>query len=109
MQLSGVVAEILSLTEGDASLMETAGSIYKDLSNQVFEVRKLLLDFEDNHKPSEACMETTVELLKISAPTFDVDIFNWVAFWEQFETAIHNNDKLNDAQKFVYLREALKM
>ena len=109
MQLSGLVAEILSLTEGDASLMETASSIDKDLSNQDFEVRRLLLDFEENHKPSEACMETSVELPKISAPTFDGDILNWVAFWEQFETAIHNNEKLNDAQKFVYLREALKM
>ena len=68
MQLSGFVAEILALTEGDASRMGTATSIDKDLSNQdYFEVRRLLLDFEDNQKPSEACRETTVELPKISA------------------------------------------
>ena len=107
-QLSGFVAEILSLTDGDASLMKIASSIERDLSEQDFGVRKMLLDFEENHKPSEACIETAVELPKISAPTFDGDILNWVAFWEQFETAIHNNEKLNDAQKFVYLREALK-
>ena len=107
--LSTLVAEILSSTDEDASLMETVNSIERDLSNQDFEVRRLLLDFEEKYKPSEACLETSVQLPIISAPTFDGDILNWVAFWEQFETAIHNNDRLNDAQKFVYLREALKM
>ena len=54
-QLSGLVGEILSLTEGDTdSLMDTAALIKKDLSNVDFEVRRLLLDFEDSHKPSEA-------------------------------------------------------
>ena len=89
--------------------MDTATSIENDLSNQDFEVRKLLLDFEDNCKPSETSGEATVELLTISAPKFGGDIFNLVAFWEQFETAVHNNDKLNNAQKFVYLRGAFKI
>ena len=71
---------MLSLTDGDVSFMETASSIERDLSNQDFEVWRMLLDFENNHKPSEACIETVVELPKISAPTFDVDILNWVAF-----------------------------
>ena len=81
--------------------METVNSIKKDLSNQDFEVRRLLLDFEDKYKPSEACMELSVEMPKIRAPTFDGGILNWVAFGEQFETAIHIDDKLNDAQKFA--------
>ena len=78
--------------------------------NQDFEVRRLLRDFEENHKPSECIRELAVELPKISAPTYDRDILNWVTFWEQFETAMHNNEKLHDAQRkvHVYLWEALK-
>ena len=49
-----------------------------------------------------------MEFPKISAPTFDEDILNWVALWEQFEAAIHKNERLHDAQKFVYHREAVK-
>ena len=78
------------------------------MSNQDFEVRWLLLEIEGSHKPSEARKDPAVELPKISGPTFDGDILNWVAFWEQYEATIHSNEKLHDVQKFVYLREAVK-
>ena len=69
-QLSGLVGDILSLTEGDMdSFMDTAASIKKDLSDLDFEVRRLLLDFEDSHKPSEA--SSKVRFPKISIPTFN--------------------------------------
>ena len=49
MQLSGLVGEILSLTEGNTnSLMDTAALVKKDLTNLDFEVRRLLLDFEES-------------------------------------------------------------
>ena len=97
-QLSGLVGEILSSKGGDTSaLMDNVTSIKRDLSNQDFEVRRLLLEKEDGHKTSEAHKKPIVELPKISAPTFDWDILNWVAFWEQFEVAIHSNERLHDA------------
>ena len=100
----------MSSTGGDTSaLIDKVTSIKRDLSNQDFEVRRLLLEIEDGHKPSEAHKEPIIELPKISTPTFDGDILNWVAFWEQFEIAIHSKERLHDAQKFVYLREALKL
>ena len=82
-QLSGLVGEILSSTGGDTStLMDNVTSIKRDLSNQDFEVRRLLLENEDTRKPIEAHKEPTVELPRISAPTFDGDILNCVAFSE---------------------------
>ena len=45
---------------------------------------------------------------EVSVPTFDGDVLNWAVFWEQFETAIHNNKKLHDAQKLTYLRDAVE-
>ena len=49
-QLSGLVGENLSMTEGNTeSLMDIVASIKKDLSNLDFDVRRLCLDFEDSH------------------------------------------------------------
>ena len=45
-----------------SSLMESATSIERDLFNHDLEVRRLLLDFENNHKPCEVSRETTIEL-----------------------------------------------
>ena len=91
-----------------AALMDNFTSIKRDVSNQDFEVRRLILEIECGHKPAEAHKEPIVELPRISTPTFDGDILNWVAFWEQFEVAIHSNERLHDAHKFIYLREAVK-
>ena len=49
--MSGFVAEILSSTDEDSFLMETVNLMEKGLSNQDFEVRRLLLNFEEKHKP----------------------------------------------------------
>ena len=31
----------------------------------------------------------------------------WSVFWEQFSSAVHNNDQLDNTQKLTYLREAI--
>ena len=51
--------------------MASADSIKRDVSNQDFKVRRLLLDFEENHKLPEAVREPAVELPKTGAPTVD--------------------------------------
>ena len=67
------------MTEGDMSaLMDEATLIKRDLSNQYFVVKRLLLEIEACYKPTKARKESMVEVPKISAPTFDGDILNWV-------------------------------
>ena len=108
-RITGLEDEILSSTIEDTSpLMDKAASIKKDLANEDFEVKRLLRKVEDEHKTPVTHKEAIIELPRISAPTFDGNILNWVTFWEQFKVAIHSNDRLHDAQKFVYLREAVK-
>ena len=81
VQLYGLVGEILSSTGGDTStLMDNVTSIKRDLSNQDFEVRLLLLETEDGDKPAEAYKEPIIELARISDPNYDWDILNLVAF-----------------------------
>ena len=49
-----------------------------------------------------------VRLPKLDVPTFSVDILNWQTFWEQFCVSVHDHSHLSNAEKLVYLRQAVK-
>lgn len=109
IQLSGIMGDILSLPGEDAALLTSATTIQAAVSELDFQaVRRLHLLLEKTPIESEAHLEPTVELPKISVPTFDGDVLNWAVFWEQFDTAIHSSKKLHDAQKLAYLRDAVE-
>ena len=40
--------------------------------------------------------------------TFDGDVLHWQPFWEQFETSVHNRTSLSNAEKLVYLQQAIR-
>ena len=42
-----------------------------------------------------------------SLPSFHGHPMKWSVFWEQFSSAVHNNDQLHNTQKLTYLREAI--
>ena len=52
--------------------------------------------------------ETGVRLPKIKVPTFDGNILGWNLFWEQFQVSMHSKIHISDAEKFAYLRQAVK-
>ena len=88
-------------------MLTNATVIQGALSEIDFEAGQWLLVLEAP-KGSEAHREPTVELPKISVPTFDEDVLNWAVFWEQFKMAIHDNRKLRDSQKLAYIQDAVK-
>ena len=90
-QLTGIIGEILVLPEEDNALLANATTIQGALSELDFEAGRRLYLLEETSKVSEAHFEPMVELPKFSVLTFDGDVLNWAVFWEQFETAIHNN------------------
>ena len=49
-----------------------------------------------------------VKLPKLDVPTFDGDILNWNQFWEQFCVSVDSRMNLSDAEKLVYLQQAVK-
>ena len=106
-QLTGIMGEILALPGEDTALLTNATAMQGALSELDFEAVRRLHLLKETPATSEAHLEPTVELPKISVPTFDGDVLNWAVFWEQFETAIHNSKKLHDAQKLAYLRDAV--
>lgn len=59
-----------------------------------------------NHVKSE--FQFSAKLPTISLPTFEGRFENWMEFRDTYVSMIHNSDKLEDIQKFHYLRSALK-
>ena len=49
-----------------------------------------------------------MNLPKMNVPTFNGNILNWNTFWQQFDVAIHSKALLDNTEKLVYLRDALK-
>ena len=48
------------------------------------------------------------KLPKLEMKKFDGNILNWQSFWDSYETAVHSNHSLTDAQKFNYLKSLLQ-
>ena len=49
-----------------------------------------------------------VKLPKLNVPTFDGDVLHWKQFWEQFKVSVHDHSDLSEAEKLVYLQQAIK-
>ena len=52
--------------------------------------------------------ETRIRLPKLELKRFNGELTNWMAFWDSFEAAIHNNDELSSVDKFNYLNTLLE-
>jgi len=44
----------------------------------------------------------------LSLPKFRGDVKNWPAFWDSFQSAIHNNNDIPKVDKFNYLNSLLE-
>ncbi|KAJ8929080.1 hypothetical protein NQ314_018279 [Rhamnusium bicolor] len=49
----------------------------------------------------------TVRLPKLNLKTFNGDLHDFIPFWEQFKSAVHENKTLDSAAKFNYLKSVL--
>ena len=45
---------------------------------------------------------------KLDIPTFDCDVLHWAHFWKQFKISIHDCPHLSNAEKLIYLQQAVK-
>ncbi|XP_071127721.1 uncharacterized protein [Mytilus edulis] len=61
-----------------------------------------------NSRASSSANSEYHKLPKLNLPIFTGDILDWQSFWDSYETAIHTNPTLSDAQKFNYLKSLLQ-
>ena len=52
---------------------------------------------------------TRVKLPKLVLKKFNRDLMKWAAFWDTFESSVHNNTSLSDVDKFNYLNAVREM
>ena len=74
-------------------------------------IRKLLKSCHTTSSVTSLHTDTAragVKLPKIEVPSFDGDIMKWKQFWDQFRVSVHDSSNLNDAERMVYLQQALK-
>ena len=57
--------------------------------------------------PSVSSISNVSKLPKIELPVFKGDPLKWQGFWDQFQTSIHNNERITDIDRFNFLKRYL--
>ena len=99
--------EIVDLIEDEGSLaeeIEQADGYKETLHECILKLDRFLKatpPTPDASAPTVAAATppTNVRVNRIRLP-FNEDLTRWTAFWESFESAVHNNFKLSEVEKF---------
>ena len=100
----------INLTKTEAAeTMEKVGmshivELQKQMNAIVGDQMRQQHDFLEKQDKKEKELATTVKLPKIEIMTFSGNKLKWIEFWDSFESAIHNNKKLSNIEKFNYLK-----
>ena len=57
--------------------------------------------------PSSSSTAAKVKLPKLELPNFKGDPLKWQGFWDMFQSSVHENDSINDIDRFSYLKRYL--
>ena len=96
---------------GDDPIMRTQNAIDQTIFRCSVTIRKRLHALTDTTtREALVTMPRTpgAKLPKLEVSTFDGDLLKWKSFWDQFRVSIHDRTDLTNAEKMVYLQNALK-
>ena len=81
-----------------------------ELAQKLFDCSLVVKRLLENNSPIPTSTPTRegIKLPKIDVPSFDVNILHWQTFLDQFCISIHHHTNLSEAEKLVYLQQALK-
>ena len=102
----------LTLAESD-SLPSMIGALEKTLFDLSLRLKELSRSSTTHASGATHTSPTPpdpkgIRLPKLEVPVFNGHILNWRCFWEQFVVSIHDRPSLSNAEKLVYLQQALK-
>ncbi|XP_066930926.1 uncharacterized protein [Clytia hemisphaerica] len=116
-QLSDINEEILPLLDPEKisddvvqsmGLMLPATEIDACLDIKLLEIAKLNGSASVSLPTASVSSGTSVSRLpKIELPTFKGDPLKWQGFWDQFKISIHENERINDIDRFNFLKKYL--
>lgn len=113
-QYSDIQRTLISTEVKDSSEL---GRLLSVLDKAIFDcslrIRRLLHSRSSSSSSSSTSSSSTtdtvgVKLPKLEVPTFDGNILNWQAFWQQFDVVVHRRSDLANSEKLAYLCHALK-
>ena len=64
-------------------------------------------DSISSDEDSTSMSSLNIRLPRLDLPKFDGNVCEWASFWESFEASIHKNCRLQDIEKFRYLKPLL--
>ena len=91
----------------DDELLATHAELEAKLFDCARRIKKFLREVTDCSKTG-ATGGVTTKIPKLDIPTFDGEILNWQQFWDQFAVAIHDRKNISNAEKLLYLEQALR-
>ena len=109
--LAAIYEELLSK---DIDEEDELAALHSRLEKCLFHISQRVKQLSITPIPESTCAPTSnpdgsgVRLPKLNVPTFDGNIIHWKQFWDQFNVAVHSKTTLSDAEKTVYLQNAIK-
>ena len=111
-ELSAIYEEIVAVDLPDDHALVAQHAGLEKLHFRCSHMIKKLLNTHAARSPKAIATcpagDKTSKLPKLDVPTFDGDVLHWQPFWEQFETSVHNRTSLSNAEKLVYLQQAIR-
>ena len=117
-QLNEIDSEILQLLDPEKisdDEVESMGLMLPATETDALLDIKLLEISKSNGSTSVSLPSASVSsgasvsrLPKIELPTFKGDPLKWQGFWDQFKISIHENERINDIDRFNFLKKYLE-
>ena len=94
-----------STLAADHTLRATAKTLKSKLGDVRVKKLETASDSKDFFKRGDS--DSTFKLPKINIPKFKGGLENWQGYWGRFQTAVHDNEKLDNDSKMVHLMETI--
>ena len=111
--LDQLVADEKASENDVADEVEQSGRLKGDLTFRLALIEEKLaggqpqLSFPQQHKAAPIKKTVRTKLPKLEVPKFNGKLREWQEFWDSYSSAIHQNDSLEEVDKFTYLRSFL--
>ena len=107
-ELSSIYEELVVFDLPDDHTLVTQHTSLEKLQFDCSHLIKRLLSHCVVRSPSKVSNKVNSKLPKLDVPTFNGNVLSWQQFWEQFEVSVHSCSRLSNAEKPVYLQQAIK-
>ena len=97
----------IDLTD-DHALLQLHAKLEEHVFDCGLQIKKTLAAGMMSTTTTPVLVDKGVKLPKLDVPRFDGQLINWSSFWEQFQISVDEQTSLSDAEKLVYLKQALK-